>query len=123
MKTNSSPHVTSEYNFVLRNEELGIYEIASGNLASQKGELYFVVALKLLLCHWHCVATVVKLSALDYQKAHCSIYDFCLLAQRVQFGLYSVRSHMICKDICVCPKRSSAMSDLSFIWFVWAISV
>ena len=89
MKTNSSHHVTSEYKFVLRDEELRIYEIASSNPASQKGELYLVIALKMLLCHCHCVATVVKLSDLDYQKVHCSLYDFCLLAQRVQFGLYS----------------------------------
>ena len=70
MKTNISRHVTSEYNFVLRVEELRIYEIASSNPASQKGELY-LRALKMLLCHMHCVLTVVKLSALDYQKAHC----------------------------------------------------
>ena len=76
MKTNSSRHVTSEYNFVLRDEELWIYDIASSNPASQKVELYLVIALKMLLCHWHCVATVVKLSALDYQKVHCLIYDF-----------------------------------------------
>ena len=89
MKTNSSCHVTSEYNLVLRNEALQIYKIASSNPASQKGELYLVITLKMLLCHWPCVATVVKLSAPDYQKVHCSLYDFCLLAQRVQFGLYS----------------------------------
>ena len=58
----------------------------SSSPASQKGELYLVIALKMLLCH--CGATVVKLSALGYQKVHCSVYDFCLLAQRVQFGLY-----------------------------------
>ena len=81
MKTNNSRHITSEYNFVLRDEELRIYEIASSNPASQKGELYLVIALKMLLCHWHCVGTVVKLSAIDYQKVHCSIYDFCLLAE------------------------------------------
>ena len=74
MKTNSSRHVTSEYNFVLRDEELWIYEIASSNPASQKAELHLVIALKMLL--WHCVATVVKLNALDYQKVHCLIYDF-----------------------------------------------
>ena len=89
MKTNSSRHVTSEYDFVSRDEELQIYEIASSNPAFYKGELYLVIALKMLLCRWHCVATVVKLSVLDYQKVHCSIYDFCLLAQRIQFGLYS----------------------------------
>ena len=76
-------------NFVLRDEELGMYEISSSNPASQKGELYWVIALKMLLCHWHCVASVVKLSALDYQKVHCLIYDFCLLAQRVQNSLYA----------------------------------
>ena len=75
MKTNSSHHATSEYNFILKDEELWIYEIASSNPASQKGELYLVIALKMLLYHWHCVATVVILSALDYQKAHCVIYD------------------------------------------------
>ena len=48
MKTNSSRHVTSEHNFVLRDKELRIYEIASNNLASQKGELYLVIALKML---------------------------------------------------------------------------
>ena len=89
MKTNSSHHVTSEYNFVLRDEELQIYEIVSSNPASQKGELYLVIALEMLLCDWHCVATVVKLSALDYQMVQCLIYDFCLLAQRVQVSLYS----------------------------------
>ena len=30
----------------------------------------------MLSCHWHCVATVVKLSALDYQSVHCLICDF-----------------------------------------------
>ena len=89
MKTNSSRHVTSEYDFVLRDEELRIYEIASSNPASLKGEIYLVIALKMLLCHWHFVATVVKLNVLEYQKFHCLIYDFCLLAQRIQFGLYS----------------------------------
>ena len=89
MKTNSSCHVTSEYDFVLRDEELQIYEIASSNPASEKGELYLVIALKMLLCHWHCIATVDNLSVLDYQIVHCLIYDFCLLAQRIQFGLYS----------------------------------
>ena len=89
MKTNSSRHITSEYNFVPRDEELWIYEIASSNPASQKGELYLVITLKMLLCHWHCVATVVKLSAFDFQKVHCLIYDFCLLAQSVYFSLYS----------------------------------
>ena len=97
MKTKSSRHITSEYNFVLRDEELRVYEIASSNPASQKCEIYLVKALKMLLCHWYCVATVVKLSALDYQKVHCSIYDFCFLAQRVQFGLSSAGSHIICK--------------------------
>ena len=75
MKTNSSCHVTSEYNFVLRDEELWIYEIASSNPASQKCELYLVIALKMLLCHWHCVATVVKLSVLDYKKVNMKSYN------------------------------------------------
>ena len=60
MKTKSSCHVTSEYHLVLRDEELRIYEIASSNPGSQKVELYLVIALKMLLCHWHCVATVVN---------------------------------------------------------------
>ena len=48
MKTYSSRHVTSEYNFVLRDEELWIYEKVSSNPASQKVELYLVIALKML---------------------------------------------------------------------------
>ena len=39
MKTNSSRHNTLEYNFVLRDKELWIYEIASSSPASQKGKL------------------------------------------------------------------------------------
>ena len=76
MKTNSSHHVTSEYNFVLRDEELRIYKIASSNPASQKGELYLVIALKMLLCHWHCVAIVVKLSALDIKRSTIQYMTF-----------------------------------------------
>ena len=54
MKTNNSRHVTSEYNFILRDEELWIYEIASSNPASQKGELYEDAIMSLALCCPNC---------------------------------------------------------------------
>ena len=124
MKTNISRHVivSSEYNFVLRDGELWIYEIASSNPASQKGELYLVIALKILLCHWHCVATAAKLSALNYQKVYCLIYDFACWHKESNL-VYTQHEVIRSVDICVCSKPSSDMSDLSFIWFVCAFSV
>ena len=93
MKTNSSHHITSEYNFVLRDEELRIYKIASSNPASKKGELYLVVAVKMILCHWHCVATVVKLSALDCQKVHCLKYDLLAGPKSPIWSILSMKSY------------------------------
>ena len=58
-----------------------------------RGELYLVIALKMLLCHWHCVATVVKLSALDYQKVHCSIYDLLAGQKSPVWSIRSMKSY------------------------------
>ena len=108
MKTNGSRHVTSEYNFVLRDEELWIYGIASSNPASQKAELYLVIALKMLLCHWHCVATVVKLSALDYQKVHCLIYEFSIgIMGQVWYLIVLIPDLCTLTYFACCPKESN----------------
>ena len=79
--------------------------------------VYLGIALKMLLCHWHCVATVVKLSALDYQKVHCLIYNFCLLVQRIQFGLFYTQHEVIqCVKISVFVLNQALLCQTYFLF-------